>query len=451
MKKPFLFRMSEVAVCAGILLISCGGAAGATWAISEKIPLGTNVVQSIMPDPQRPWVYAINRQGSKILFINLQSASVQNSIYVGKDPSDFDIDSTGKFLYIANKGPGTGLPGSWRIGVVALTNQTLVTAYITSVVAENVSAGRPGRLYYNSGLNDWNGGDAHSLNTDTGADLGSFAVVKTHMVIFSDKTRLFGQYTYTGNLGAMGVFDVSTDQIALEDTQYYSPYPYGWDYDNYSLSGDNQYLAYGQILFNSTNFSDQIGLFEEQVYALNLDGSIAFGQASIWDTTTFAIDGDATEIVGMPFTTTNMAFDSGTNVLYAFNPADNSLCAIEQTTTHGIPFRWLNYYGLSTNDSVEMEVPDPDGYTTLQEWMLGSNPTNSTRPLLLEWNPKFFLSASNTSPLRWYELQRATNLLGGNWQPVAKLQGSGSNLLFNVSADTNQFPNAFYRVQPTVY
>jgi hypothetical protein len=443
--------MSEVVVCAVMPLIGCCGATGATWAISEKIPLGTNIVR-ILRDPQRPWVYAINRQGSEILFINLETASVQNSIYVGLDPSDFDIDSTGNFLYIANKGPGTGLPGSWRIGVVSLTNQALVTSYITSVVAENVRAGRPGRLYYNSGFDDWNSGDAHALNTDTGADLSSFAIVKTHMVIFSDKTHLFGQYTYDGNLGAMGDFNVSSDEIALDDTQYYSPYPYGWDYDNYSLSGDNRYLAYGQILFNSTNFLDQLGLFEEQVYALNLDGTVAFGQGSIWDTTTFPIHGAATEIAPMPFPTTVMAFDSNSNVLYAFNPADNSLCAIEQTTTHGIPFSWLNHYGLSTNDSVETQVPDPDGYTTLQEWMLGSNPTNSNPPLLLAWASSFDLSASITSQLRWYELQRATNLLVvSNWQALAKLQGSGSNVLFNVSADTNQFPNAFYRIQPTVY
>ena len=96
-----------------MLLISCGGATGAAWAISEKIPLGTNVVR-ILPDPHRPWVYAINRQGSEILFINLQTASVQNSIYVGKDPSDFDMDSTGNILYIANRDrePGCPAPGA---------------------------------------------------------------------------------------------------------------------------------------------------------------------------------------------------------------------------------------------------------------------------------------------------------------------------------------------------
>ncbi|MGH7952937.1 MAG: YncE family protein, partial [Limisphaerales bacterium] len=320
----------------GFFLLGCIAAVGDTWTISQKISLGTNSIVQVMPDPNRPWVYAIDRRDSEILFINLLTASVGKMLYVGKDPTDFDIDATGNFLYIANKGAGTGLPGSWRIGVVTLTNQALVTSYITSVEAVNVTAGRSGRLYYNSGFDDWNGGDAHAYDTDTATDLGSFGVVKTKMVVFSNRTRLFGQYTYTGNLGAMADFDVSSDNITLVDSLDYSPYPYGWDYDNYSLSGDNQFLGYGEILFNPTNFTDQIGLFPEQIYALNGNGTIAFGQTSIWDTTTFPIHGDATKIADMPFATTVMAFDSQTNVLYAFNANDNCLYVIEHTTTHGI-------------------------------------------------------------------------------------------------------------------
>ena len=434
----------------GFLLISCVVANGATWAISQKIPLGTGVVR-ILPDPHRPWVYAIDRQNSEILFVNLQTGSVQNEIYVGKDPTDCDIDATGNFLYIANKGPGTGLPGSWRIGVVALTNQALVTSYTPSVEAVNVTAGRSGLLYYNAGFDLWNGGDAHSLNTDTGTDLGSFAGVKTRMVISADKKRLFGQYIYEGNLGAMGDFDVSSNQINLVDSIDYSPYPYGWDYDNYSISGDSHYLAYGEVLFNPTNFTDQIGQFQEQVFALNYDGTVAFGQTSIWDTTTFSIHGNATQITSMPFATTIMAFDSQTNALYAFNSTDNSLYIIEQTTMHGIPFRWLARYGLGTNDTVEAQDPDNDGLNNLQEWVQDSNPTNPTPAIRLEWMSAPHLNVQNTSAARWYELQQTTNLLSTNWQVVSQLQGSGSNLVFDVTADRSLHTIAFYRLRPKVY
>jgi hypothetical protein len=439
-------------VVSGLLLIVNVAARGASWAVSRNIPLGVSVTR-VAADPHRPWVYAIDRQDSNILFINLTTGTVGKTLYVGQDPSDCDIDSSGNFLYVANKGSGTGLPGSWRIGVIALSNQTLVTSYITSVVAEHVTAGRAGILYYNAGYL-WNSGDAHALDTTTGTDWGTFAIVKTRMVILSNKSRLFGQYTYTGNLGAMGDFDVSTNPITLVDSIEYSIYPYGWDYDNYSLSGNDQYLAYGQILFNSTNFMDQIGLFQEQVYALNYDASIAFGQTGIWDTTTFPIHGDATMITNMPFASTIMTFDSGTNVLYAFNSTNNSLCVIEPSTSNGIPLRWLQQHGLGTNDSVETQDPDHDGYTNLQEWLLGSDPTNSASPATafqLQWLAGSHLAVQATSPARWYELQRTYDLVSSPWQPVSVLEGTGSNLVFDVTTDMSQQKKAFYRLRPKVY
>jgi len=419
-------------------------ATGATWAISEKIPLGENVVW-MRPDPGRPWLYAIDQVNSEVLFIDLRTASVSRSIYVGDSPSDLDIDATDNFLYVANQGPGTGLYGSWRIGVVALTNQTLVNSFITLVSAVHVSAGRPGRLYYN------NGGEVHSVDTDSGTDLGAFNNIKTRMVISSDKTHLYGQYVYTGNLGAMGDFDVATDTITLLDTAYYSPYPYGWDYDNYSISGDNHYLGYGQIMFTATNFADQIGEFPEQIYALNGDGSVAFGQTNIWDTTTFPIHGNATQITNMPISTTIMIFDSNTNVLYAFNPADESIYALAPSTTHGIPLSWLTYYGLSTNDSVESQQLGGDGRTVLQDWLLDTSPTNPATSLRLTWSTNSALNVQYTSARRYYQLQRSTSLSSPSWQEVAESKGNGSNLLFGVSADRINYPSAYYRVSPSVY
>ncbi|SPE50126.1 hypothetical protein SBV1_1070007 [Verrucomicrobia bacterium] len=429
---------------AAVLVLITLAATGATWTVSEKIPLGESVVW-LRPDPGRPWLYAIDQQNSEVLFIDLRTATVQKSIYVGDGPSDLDIDATDNFLYIANEGPGTGLFGSWRIGVVELTNQTLIDSFITSVPAVHVTAGRPGRLYYNEGA------EVHSVNTDTGVDLGAFNYIKTRMVIFSDKTRLFGQYVYTGNLGAMADFDVSTDQITLLDTAYYSPYPYGWAYDNYSLSGDNHYLGYGQIMFTATNFSDQIGEFPEQIYALNSDGSVAFGQSSIWDTTTFPIHGSATQITNMPFSTTLMIFDSHTNVLYAFNPADSTVYAVAQATAHGIPLSWLTYYGLSTNDSVESQQLGNDGRTVLQDWLLDKSPTNPAPGLALAWSSNSAVNVQNTSARRYYQLQRSANINSASWQTLAESKGSGSNLVFDVSADRTRFPSAFYRVSPRVY
>ena len=432
---------------AGIALL-CGAAVSAgTWSVSRKIPLNANIVRFV-PDPQRPWIYAIDRENSDVLFVNLDSRKIENRLYVGKDPTDCDIDATGNVLYVANKGPGTGVAGSWRIGVIALTNQTLVTSYITADLAVNVTAGRSGRLYYNSGFDGY---DGRVIDTETGADLAGFAIVKTHMVITADKTRLFGQYIYEGNLGAMGMFDVSSDQITLIDSLHYSPYPYGWDYDNYSLSGDSKRLGYGKILFNAASLKDQLGLFPEQVYGLNHDGSVAFGETGIWDCTTFQLHGDARRIAEMPFTTTLMVFDDAAQLLYAYNKGDKSLYVLEQTTRQGIPFRWLTRYALPTDDAVEAQDPDNDGLNTLQEWFLDSDPTRATLGLQLEWMSDHDLTIPDTSLARLYELEQTDTLGSHVWQRVAQLRGSGAGLVFNLTADAMQKPQAFYRAAVRIY
>jgi len=131
--------------------------------------------------------------------------------------------------------------------------------------ANNVTAGRAGRLYYNAAYDLWNGGDAHAVNTDTVADLGSFVCKDADGNIHEQNAtfwaiHLLWQSWSNGGFRRIRRSDHSGDSIG------YSPYPYGWDYDNYCLSGDDQHLAYGKILFNRQNFTIQDGQFLEQVY-----------------------------------------------------------------------------------------------------------------------------------------------------------------------------------------
>lgn len=333
------------------MLLGAQSCTAASWQIEASIPLASSNVVQVLADPARPYVYAIDRGNSQVLFIDLNAGVVTNRLYVGQDPTSCDIDATTNYLYVANKSVGTGLPGSYQVAVVDLQTQTTTNSYIinTDYIDEslvdvvNVTAGRNGRLYYNSGNDIWNDGAAGSIDTTTGTDLGLFDAIKTRMVISSDKSRLYGQRIYTGNLGEMGDFDVSTDSIQLIDQLQYPPYSsnYGWGPDNYTLSGNNLYLAFGDVYFNATNLVTQYGTFDEYIYALNYDGTVAFGESAIWDPTTFAVNGTATKIQDLPFTTTVMTFDSTHNLLYLMNPSNSTLyilfesdCLLVPTSTN---------------------------------------------------------------------------------------------------------------------
>ncbi|MEI6147729.1 MAG: hypothetical protein WCS01_01405, partial [bacterium] len=249
---------------------------GTVWAgqllPTTQIPLGVSIVQ-IHDDPGRSAVYAIDRVHSRILFINPEALSVTKSIYVGEDPTGLDIDEGGNVLYVANSGDGSGTPGTYRISLVDLNTQSVVTNFIIPEIyvnfsllhAVNVTAGRQGRLYYNAGYDLWNGGMARAMDADTGDDLGEVAGIKSVMLATFEGSRLYGQYVYYGNLGQMGVWDISSDDITQTGSYGYSPYSddYGWRYTNYSISDDERYVAYGQTLFASTNLSCQYGVLPE--------------------------------------------------------------------------------------------------------------------------------------------------------------------------------------------
>ncbi|MDF7801033.1 hypothetical protein P4C99_16270 [Pontiellaceae bacterium B1224] len=299
-----------------------------------SLDLGVTVTQ-VLKDPVRPFVYAIDRSNSEILFVDLESMEVTKRLYVGKNPSSFDIDDSGNYLYVGHGGGGTGLPGSYQIAKVDLTSQEKINSFIIPTVyynksllnAENVICGRGNIIYYNSGYTVWNGGLDRIMDGLTGDDFGSIARIKSPMVISSDKTKLYGQYIYSGNLGEMGVWDVSTNTIQKTDRYSYSPYlsNYGWAYNNYSISGDDRFLAYGKTLFNADNLADQSGLFSELIYALNNDASVAFGSSGMWDTTPFEEGGDAVKISDFSFSSTVMDFNDAEHMLYIFNGDDQTL------------------------------------------------------------------------------------------------------------------------------
>jgi len=123
------------------------------------------------------------------------------------------------------------------------------------------------------------------------------------------------------------------------------------------------------------------------------------------------------------------------------------------TTTNGLPWTWLEQYGLATDGSADFADPDDDGMSTAHEYRAGTNPTNALSrlaivsvqvaggglgPVTLEW-----LSASNV----FYTVERATNLQAG-FDSVA-----GAHLPAtpprNTFTDTNPAtaPARFYRVR----
>lgn len=334
----------------------------AGWAVRDTIPLDA-VIVDLVKDPSRPFLYAANRTGSEILFIDLQLKTIK-AVYVGKLPTALAINEAGDKLYVANSGPGGGTPGGYQIAVVDLNTQTKTHHFLTRSHPGNLVIGNGQRLYYNSGtpeggaLDQVNGyAGVVDLSNETELNTMQNIRIKSRMVLNDTKTKLYGQYVWDGNLGEMGVFDVETTNVFKLDRHPYSPYPYGWDYNNYSISANGKRLSYGKILFNANNLVIQYGVFPELVQALNTDGSVAFGANSIWDTSTFATKGEATRLMQHGLASKLMRFDSADNRLYAFTQNDYSIKILDTVDTP-----------VTAIDS------DHDGLSDAEEALLGTNP-----------------------------------------------------------------------------
>lgn len=434
----------------------------AGWTVKDSIPLDA-VIVDLMKDPSRPFLYAVNRTGNQVLFIDLQLKTIK-AIYVGKLPTALAINDAGDKLYVANSGTGSGTPGGYQIAVVDLVTQTKSHHFLTQYQPVNLAMGPNQRLYYNSG--SWESGNIHSATANLGVvDLASeteldstvYPSIKSRMVVNGDRTKLFGQYVYSGNLGEMGVFNLGTTTLSKLDRHPYSPYPYGWDYNNYSISANGNRLSYGKVLFNANNLIIQYGVFPELIQALNADGSVAFGANSIWDTSTFDTTGDATRLLQHDLSSPLMQYDSANNCLYAFAPNDTSIKKLDPT----VPSPTVvdsDLDGLSDAEEIALGTDphlmdsDQDGLDDGSEISNGLNPlvadarTPAMRALLmtLRRNPE---ELQMDTPLIWVDYDRvklSMQLWSG--EGLNDMTPLGNPLMFEVAKPANS-TRQFYSIE----
>jgi hypothetical protein len=118
-----------------------------------------------------------------------------------------------------------------------------------------------------------------------------------------------------------------------------------------------------------------------------------------------------------------------------------------QSPSSIISYVWLQQYGFPTNGSADFLDPDGDQMNNWQEWLAGTNPTNSASVLRM-FNP---LGGAPNITLRWqsvtnrtYSLLRSTNL--SSFQYIsATIPGQSNVTTFTDATATGQGP-FFYRV-----
>jgi hypothetical protein len=131
------------------------------------------------------------------------------------------------------------------------------------------------------------------------------------------------------------------------------------------------------------------------------------------------------------------------------NPADNSSVAVTDvfadTDCDGLPDAWeLAFFG--NLNQTGSDDPDGDGFTNLQEYLAGSDPTNSASSLAIIDATGNFTFTFRSVAGKSYVVQRCDDLRIGGWVDFTNLTAAGS-LTPMTDAEAASLTQRFYRVR----
>lgn len=275
---------------------------------SDTIDVATQV-ETMLVDPVRPYLYALDRVNNSFLFVNLETRELEKTIFVGSSPVDLDIDDEGNEIFVANF-------GSTEIAVVDLETQEVGRTVFVDITL-GTWEGNPYRLAYVAGgalaftsEDQWC--DIKLVSAETGVNITtSGSLYQPDLAANADGTRLF--VAESGSTGsAVHRFDVTETSLTEADA---SATDSGFGSRLVVLSGDGEYVFFAGKKMLASNLQSVLGEYSEVIYASNADGSIVIGNTNVFDGTTFTVRAP------LPVSTTVMALspDDGTVYLYDVN------------------------------------------------------------------------------------------------------------------------------------
>lgn len=256
-------------------------------------------VETLLADPTRPYLYALDRVNNSLYFINLDTRQVAKTIFVGSIPTDMDIDASASELFVANF-------GSTEIAVVDLATQEKTRSLFVDTGGVwdgnpyRLACGPQGTLVFTS-EDQWN--DLTLIETEHGATLSNVdSVYQPDLVASPDRTRIYVVEYSTWRYDIVGQTLMRTDSADG-----------GGPYGRIATSGDGKYVFSGGRKLLANNLKAVLGTFTEAIYASNLDGSLVVGDHHVFNGNTFSI------LRPLPVQTQTMAISANGQTLYLYD------------------------------------------------------------------------------------------------------------------------------------
>lgn len=276
-----------------------------------SIYVGTQIEKMIV-DPNRPFIYALDRFDNSLLFIDTDQGLLTKTISVDNWPTDLDISLDGEKLYIANF-------GSTKINVIDLNTQEIDFSFNVDPDVD-FWGGNPyrltllsdNRLAYTS-EDQWN-----SIKI-VDATTGDHIEVSGNIYQANLFTNLAGDILFVGESGTTGSqvikYDISANTFnEIEQSSSGS----AWD-RNCFITENGEYIFFRKQKLLASNLQSSLGSFSEEIFAANKDGSIALGEEQYYNGSNFSILGF------LPISSKIMAADPNDDIFYIYNYASSSI------------------------------------------------------------------------------------------------------------------------------
>jgi DNA-binding beta-propeller fold protein YncE len=258
-------------------------------------------VERMKVDPQRPYLYAIDRVNNTLHFVNLTSQTLEKSIFIGSAPTGLDINMAGTELYVANS-------GSTEIAVVDLTTRAKTRSLLVDTTG-SISSPNPYRVVATTGNTlVYVSQDSFSylklVSAATGATLATASSSSYGTLLASpDGTHVYTSYTYLTRFDIVGATIKQVDSSS----------DFSSSSTSIARSGDGTYLFSGTKKVLAANLKSTLGTFPEAIQLANSTGTRAVGSVRVYDGETF------TAKATLPLSTTVMAISSDDKTLYLYD------------------------------------------------------------------------------------------------------------------------------------
>jgi hypothetical protein len=291
-------------------------------------PLPGRAIVKLTPDYLRPVVYALNAPNATnagtVLALNATNGAVVNEITVGINPTDMAVTPAGDFLYVIHAGSRT-------ISKVDLTSFTVQSSQpISTPSTYSLSnplylvANNSGTIYFTDGA--WgpeiysfdyaSGNQTLILNTggNQSAGAGGLVLSKTASTLY-----IWQQYGWSaGSINSSIVsFSISNNILTTLTS--------GPNQNRDPLNTPIFLDAVERWVFNkvqkvaATNTAVLLTQFTDNIYAVSLDGSVAFGPTEVFNAQT------GISLTNLPFSATVQSLSGDQKKLFRYNSSTASV------------------------------------------------------------------------------------------------------------------------------